>query len=255
MNDLSAAAASSAIRPGEPGTRRAQLIVPEPGLVRAWVEDNFHHFEIAIAHDGERVRKLEATAHRWPWMTCPAAGVYLGERMQGARLADLGAVDSPFSHCTHMHDLALLAAAHAHDDAPLLYSSFASDQRQPAQRAELRRNGRLVLSWSVRNDVVTSPDAANGQSLRKLRDWSSSLPPDEAEMARVLRRCIFISGGRIFDYTATPRAAMITASAGACFTFQPERAGTSALTMDMRELDGACGPLDREIAQHPAVWN
>lgn len=235
------------IRPGEPATRRCQLIDPRPGLVRAWVEDNFHDFMVEIAHDGTVVTELRTLAKRWPWSTCPAAGVHLGERMRGARLAELALVDTPYSHCTHMHDLALLAAAHALEDEPVLYATFAADGVHPAQHAELWRNGERVLAWDVADSIVSSSDGIDGRSLRHLRQWQGELPADLAEMCRVLRRTIFISGGRSFDYSKTPTADKVAESAGACFTFQPHRSAGGVCTMDIIEFDAGPGPLAQTI--------
>lgn len=235
------------IRPGDPATRRSQLIDPRPGLVRAFVQDNFHDFMVEIAHDGNVVTQLRTEVKRWPWSTCPAAGVHLGERMRGAKLAELALVDTPYSHCTHMHDLALLGAAHALETEPVLYATFAGDRVHPAQHAELWRNGEQIFSWDVADSIVSSSDEIDGRSLRQLRQWERELPADRAEMCRVLRRTIFISGGRTFDYSKTPTADKVVESVGGCFTFQPERSASGACTMDIIEFDGGPGPLAQTI--------
>lgn len=235
------------IRRGEAGCRRNQLIDPRPGVVRADVEDDFHGFSVEIEHDGERVLDLRTTALRWPWSTCPAAGVHLAERMKGARLDALAAVDSPLSHCTHQHDLALLAAAHAHDSAPTLYSTFASDRMAPTRTADLYRNGTLELAWEIDGSDIVSPGIGHGLSLRRLKEWEATLSPDQREAARVLRRTIFISGGRFFDYAATPTADKVVQSVGACYTFQPVRSAGAALTMKVHDYSDGGIPLRDRI--------
>src|SRR6185369_6996219 len=130
--------ATLTIRPGIPGVRRSQLIVPGLGVVEAAVEDDFHHFRVALHHGGGVVCKIDAGAvERWPWTTCPAAADHLAQRLTGARLDALAAVDRPQAHCTHMHELALLAASHAEDAAPVLYSSFIADASGGTQDAEV----------------------------------------------------------------------------------------------------------------------
>lgn len=237
------------IRPGEGGLRRNQLIDPRPGLVRADVEDDMHRFTVEIEHDGTFVTDFRAEALRWPWSTCPMAATHLSQRMKGARLAALADVDSPYSHCTHMLDLTLLAAAHALDDAPTLYSCFASDETEPTQHAELYCNGRREIVWELRNSEIVSPGPRQGLSLRKLKVWEADLSPTEREQARVLRRAVFISGGRGFSYDVVPTADLIPQSVGACFTFQPERSPQAACTMDVRDYREGPAPLAERIAQ------
>jgi len=235
------------IRRGEPGCRRNQLIDPRPGVVRADVEDDFHHFWVEIEHDGARVLDLRTGAERWPWTTCPTAGLYLAERMRGAPLAGLGQVDSALSHCTHQHDLALLAAAHADDREPTLYSTFCSDRMEPTRVAELHRNGEAELLWELCGSDIVSPGIGHGLSLRQLKQWEAPLTPYQRETARVLRRTIFISGGRFFDYGGTVTADKVRQSVGACYTFQPERAAGAALTMDRHDFSNGGVPLRERI--------
>lgn len=235
------------IRPGEPGIRRNQLIAPRPGQVRADVEDEFHHFWVELDHDGEYVLAIRTKALRQPWTTCGAAGTFLGARFTGKRLSELASLDSPLVHCTHQYDLALLAAAHALDEHPTLYSSYASDRRDPVQHAELYQNGELALSWDVAQSEIQSAGIGQGQSLRKLKQWEGQLTPWEREMAHVLRRTIFISGGRDYDYDSTPTADKVLSSVGACFTFQPDRAPHGRYTHDRHNFDDGSVPLAERI--------
>jgi hypothetical protein len=235
------------IRRGEPGCRRNQLIDPRPGIVRADVEDDFHNFWVEIEHDGEHVLNLRTGAERWPWSTCPAAGLHLAQRMKGAPLAMLSQVDSALSHCTHQHDLALLAAAHAADTQPTLYSSFSSDRTEPTRTAILYRNGEPELLWEIQDSDIVSPGLGHGLSLRRLKEWEVTLSPDQREAARVLRRTIFISGGRCYDYQQTLTADQVTQSVGACYTFQPERSAGAVLVMDLHDFSDGGVPLRQRI--------
>ena len=237
------------IQPGIPGFRRNQLIDPRAGRVRADVEDNLHHFWVEIEHDDVRVLALRTGAVRQPWTTCSAAGEFLSQRMTGARLDELLKVDSPLAHCTHQHDLALLAAAHATDSLPTLYSTFASDQHEPVQHAELYRNGVAQLSWDITDSEIVSPGLGSGLSLRKLRLWEHDLSAGEREMARVLRRTVFTSGARLYDYSRTPTADRVVESVGACYTFQPERSPGSRLIKRMRDFDNGEFPLAERIEE------
>lgn len=236
------------IRHGEAGLRRNQLVDPQPGMVRAEVEDDFHHFWVELDHDRSRVLALRTGGERKPWSTCAAAGSYLAERMTGAPLDALASIDSPFEHCTHQFDLALLAAAHALDEAPLLYSCFVSDLAEPTRRAELYRNGRLSLVWDLEGGIVVSPGFYRGRSLRLLKQWEAGLAAPEREQARVLRRSLFVFDGRQFDFQMTPTADQVTASTGACYTFQSVRSASASLTMDIKDFSGGGVPLHARIA-------
>ena len=242
--------ATFTIRPGIPGVRRSQLIVPGPGLVEAAVEDDFHHFRVALHHDGGVVRKIVAGAvERWPWTTCPAAADHLAQRLTGARLDALAAVDRPQAHCTHMHELALLAASHAEDAAPVLYSSFIADASGGTQDAEVWINGEPALAMTVRGSLIVAGGALAGRDFRQYRQWESEVPVDERRVLKVMRRMVQITGGRGFDYGATPTAAHIGPSTGACYTFQPERAAEALLTMDKRDFSFGPPPLAGLIAE------
>lgn len=237
------------IRRGEDGCRRNQLIDPRPGTVRADVEDDFHYFWVEMDHDGERVTAMRTGAERWPWTTCPTAGTYLAERMTGVRLDEIAERDSPFSHCTHQHDLALLAAAHASDTHPTLYSTFYSDPGKPTRIAELYRNGERELLWEIKDSEILSPGIGQGLSLRKLKEWEVDLTPSQREMARVLRRTVFISGGRLFDYGKKTTADQSPQMAGACYSFQPVRSASAVLTMDKRDFSYGGVPLASRIEE------
>ena len=65
-----------------------------------------------------------------------------------ARLREM-AREAPLTHCTHMLDLAILAAAHAGDAAPTLYEMLVDDPGNGPRQAILRRNGVEALRWLI----------------------------------------------------------------------------------------------------------
>lgn len=238
--------------PGVPGLRRRILLQPRPNSLRAEVEDDFHHFAVTLFHDDERITRVATEAPRFPWTSCPAAGDLLAARLPGVALDEVAGFDSPFSHCTHMFDLALLAAAHARDEAQLLYSMFVSDPDAGLRSAQMWHNDAMLIDWTLDGDrVVSGP--GEGQNLRRLREWLLDLPLPLRESATVMRRAIFISAGRRFDYENVKDASELTRQAGACFTFQPDRAGT-ALPMRGSKLDfttDRSGPLVKWLDPNP----
>ena len=94
--------------------RRIRLVATERGVVEGGLEDDFHHFEVTLRHDGEHVIGVEARSRRWPWTTCPAAAEPLHE-IEGMELSPrclaVGDRADPHANCTHMFDLARLEAA------------------------------------------------------------------------------------------------------------------------------------------------
>ena len=59
----------------------------DPETVWGGLEDDFHHFEVTLQHDGAHVTAIDMHAVRWPWATCPAAGQGL-QALVGMELSD-----------------------------------------------------------------------------------------------------------------------------------------------------------------------
>src|SRR4051812_35855186 len=146
---MTAIAYGPLIDAGKLGCRRLQLIDPQPGHVTAEVEDDYHRFFVELSHDGERITGVATNAKRFPWTTCPSAGAHLAERLTGAPLSEVASRENPLTHCTHMLDLAILAAAHAQDGAPTLYEMLVDDPHEGPREAILRSNGAETLRWLI----------------------------------------------------------------------------------------------------------
>ncbi len=103
-----------------PYRRRIRLVDTEPGVVWGGLEDDFHHFQVTLRHDGSHVTGISMHAERWPWATCPDAGRNL-DALVGMELSDrctaVAAVTDPKWNCTHQFDLAGLCVTHAVRDA------------------------------------------------------------------------------------------------------------------------------------------
>jgi len=48
--------------------RRIRLTAARSEVV-AEMEDDFHHFEVRLGHDGQRVTEIHSAAIRYPWST------------------------------------------------------------------------------------------------------------------------------------------------------------------------------------------
>lgn len=213
---------------GRPGLRRNILILPKPGTVEIELEDDFHHFILKLEHDGTTVTTVQTAAPRHPWTTCPASGPFLASRLENTPLRDVRGFDTPLIHCTHLHDLAVIAARHALSGEALFYSAFVADPVEGKVFASLHRNGVCVLEWRLNGQDIEPGSAYAGYNLRKLKVWASTLDPEPREHAEILRRAVFVANGRGFSPGSVERASELEGMQGACFTFDTDRSAHAA---------------------------
>ncbi len=205
-----------------PGFRRRFLVTPLPGRVTAAVEDDYHSMAVILHHDGARITDVESIMERVPWTTCPGAPAVLQATFTGVALADVAARGEKKANCTHLHDLAVLAAAHADDEAPTRYEILACDPvEEDLAVAEIRRDGEPLLQWAHRRHVMVAPAKMAGQSLMKLRPWIDALDQPEREAARLLQWGTILANGRLIPMERQSTATRVPPN---CFTFQPENA-------------------------------
>ena len=117
---------------------------------------------------------------RAPWTTCPGAVAVLEQTFTGIALESFAARGEKRANCTHLHDLAVLAAAHAFDAAATVFDILVSDPIEGRSEAELRRNGIAVLGWSVVKGRIVEPAPLAGLDLDNMRPWIESLDPAAA---------------------------------------------------------------------------
>ncbi len=194
---------------------------------RAVVEDDFHHFRVAVRRRGQRVSEVYSHALRNPTVLCPSAGERLveivGMPLSAASVAVHEQVDAR-QQCTHMIDLAGLAVAALAQQRPRrLYEAVVPDRIGGRTRATLSRDGFPVLAWDMDGATVTGPHLFAGLEIGTgFTGWvRERLSLDEAEAALVLRRAVFISGGRGINLDAPGRRA---GPMGGCWVWQPQRA-------------------------------
>ncbi|CAN7540559.1 DUF2889 domain-containing protein [Phenylobacterium sp. LjRoot225] len=226
-----------------PGYRRRFRVTAGPGWVRSDLEDDYHHMHVTLRHQGGVVTAVEPVMVRAPWTTCPGAVERLKATFTGAPLADVpGRNSDKATNCTHLHDLATLAATHAFDREPLTYDILTSDPVDGRRRIELRRNGEPVMTWVEQDGRLAEPAAASGLTLLQLRPFIESLDAEGQERARILRWGAIVAHGRAIPLENQSDATRMPPT---CFTFQPENKVKAARVGEIRDFSkGTLKPLE-----------
>jgi hypothetical protein len=162
---------------------------------------------------------------------------------EGVALQGLIARGDKTANCTHLYDLALLAAAHASDGMPLVYDILVADPVESRRIVELRRNGVRLLGWIEREHRIVEPAELAGRRLDELRSWIDALDPDLQEGARLLRWGAMLAHGRTIPMARQSDASRMPPN---CYSFQPERARIARRVGEIRDFSqGAAQLLDR----------
>jgi hypothetical protein len=209
-----------------PGYRRRILIEPAADSVTAELEDDYHRMVVTLHHSGGVVTEVGSEMKRSPWTGCPGAMQQLSQTFTGVALGDVARRGEKTSNCTHLHDLALFAAAHAADAEPTAYEIHVSDPgdgtREGPRTTRLWRNGAPLITWNLDGMTLSAPEEVAGRTLFDLGSYVATLDPAMAEAVRILRWATIVGHGRTIDI---PAGLSATAYAtGNCYNFQPERA-------------------------------
>lgn len=233
------------------GYRRFVRVEPAPGEVVAMLEDDLHCMAVRLRHDGGNVLAVEPLTDRAPWNICPGAEAVLVGTFTGVALSEVTARRDKKQNCTHLHDLAVLAAAHAGDSGPLEYRIYASDPSHGERVLEIRRDGRQLHRWIERNGAFTAPDDISGLTLLSLRDWIAGLAGEAQEAARLLQWASLVAHGRMMTRQQRRAAAGTQPS---CYAFQPERVESVDFWQEPKDFSaGDRMPLDGIHGRFAAV--
>ena len=225
-----------------PGFRRRLIVTPELHRVRSEVEDDYHCMGVTIHHDGKTATKVEAVMQRAPWTICPGAVATLEQTFTGVSLDEFAARGEKQANCTHLHDLAILAAAHALETKPLVYDILVSDPIDGRRQAQLRRDGTTVLDWVHVDSRIVEPAELAGVTLFKMRPWIDSLDPTGQEEARLLRWGTIVAGGRTIAWERQSDSSRLPV--GNCYTFQPQRLTAAKRIGAVRDFSHGAQPLE-----------
>ena len=211
-----------------PAFRRAILIESRGGEVDAELEDDFHRFGVTLRHDGHRVTRVEARAHRYPWVTCVEAPEALAA-IEGVALSrdptTLFRHADPRAHCTHLFELAALALAQAaRGEGSRRFEAEVTDPQDGVRVASLRQDGEPVLEWRLSGGLITEPPAYAGRSAGSFGSRAlAEIEPGLAERLLILRRVVQTAVGRTIDVDAYAAASDMGRPAE-CYSLQPANA-------------------------------
>ncbi len=206
-----------------PGYRRRILIEPGTGVVRAELEDDYHRMVVTLIHENGVVTKVASEMKRSPWTMCPGAMHQLEATFTGVPLAGFAKRGEKTSNCTHLHDLALFAAAHADETAPVAYDILITDAVAGMREASVARNGKPLLHWVLQGEpgreAFTAPAELAGLPMDRLNEFIATQDRPSAEAIRILRWASMVAQGRPLEMPAGMSATAFPS--GSCYNFQP----------------------------------
>jgi len=225
-----------------PGLWRRIVLQPGPGWIGGALEDDMHSFRIRLDHKDGRITAVHATPVRTPWSMCPGAAPHIEKELTGELLADVAARD-PTQECTHLFDLAILAAAHAGDTEPTVFDMRVADRIGAGELGGGRTSGALSVNgdekmrWQVDGTMIEGPERYAGRDMKRVSKWKTEFPPDEAEWATLLRRAIFIAPARVYDPPFGRKASeMGEFRMGVCYNYQFPQVEESEPLFDRRDF-------------------
>lgn len=196
------------------------------GHVRAVLEDDFHHFRVALRYRDGSVSDISGEAPRHPFSACPEATAML-DALLGMPLNRIANAVTRFTdatqQCTHMFDLAGIAiSVAAQGITHRVYEIEVPRHIDGLTEARLDRDDGFRLAWQVNESNIIAPPPYAGINMREgMARWAlNELAEDEAEAALVLRRCALIALGRRKDIDKEAHAHLT----GRCYAQQPHRA-------------------------------
>ena len=211
--------------------RRLRMIAPDDKTVVVGLEDDMHHYEAALTHDGQRITEASAAGPRMPWEPCSGALDQL-QALVGCPLttaaSEVFAWTDIRQQCTHLYDAAVLGVLHAARGrvGTRQYDATVPDWDQPPFDAWIERDGIEVCRWRMAATLeIESPEPFGGRPLKGgfVRWCEQALDPEAAEAAWVLQRTVWLSGARRVELEDCDNAIISGLTPNVCWTSQPER--------------------------------
>ena len=196
------------------------------GLVEVGLEDSNHGFRLRLRHDGSRVVAVDVEPVRYPFTTCPEA-VRSVLRIVDLPFGDVAALRERLpgsDNCTHLIDMALLAASHAGDiGKERFYDIAVADERDGMTQARIECDGHLVHDWAIRAHTIEQPAELAGKPvMRGFYAWvTQTFGGMPLEAAQVLQRGYFVAQARRYSYDPIEQHPASTDGMplGACYSY------------------------------------
>ncbi|SMB22682.1 conserved protein of unknown function [Sterolibacterium denitrificans] len=200
-----------------------------PGCVAVALEDSNHGFRLRLRHDGRQITAVEAEPVRHPFTTCPEA-VSNVQQISGLALADAAGLRARLpqaTNCTHLVDMALLAASHAGAARQERHYDIAvADERDGLTAARITCDGQPIHAWTIRNHVIETPAELAGRPvMRGFYAWAAAQFGETndlaLEAAQLLQRGYFVAQARRSVYLPVERypARSDGMTVGACYSY------------------------------------
>jgi len=211
--------------------RRLRMVAPDSQTVIVGLEDDMHHYEASLSHDGEKITGVTAAGPRMPWEPCSGALDQL-QALVGCPLtttaSQVFAWTEVRQQCTHLYDAAVLGVVHAARGkiGTRQYDATVPDWDQPPFDSWIERDGAEVFRWRMAKILeIEAPEPFAGRALKGgfVRWCEQMFDPDDAEAAWVLQRTTWLSGARRSELEDCDDAVESGLVAGVCWTSQPER--------------------------------
>ena len=214
-----------------PFRRRLTLHRPTPTTVEAELEDHIHHVVVSLAHDDTRVLSIDGRGVRLPWSSCPGAVGALRE-LVGSAIGSRPVVGDMGAHCTHLLDCASSAVRFAGTDASsrrytlsVTEAGDEDDRHGVIVTAVARSDDGRELELRTDGTTILEPTVHHGRSLRAgFSRWATDeLDPEDAEMAILLRRAIWMRLSIAIDLDQLDVLSQSGVPRSSCYASQPER--------------------------------
>ncbi|MDB5713651.1 MAG: hypothetical protein JWO15_1048 [Sphingomonadales bacterium] len=223
--------------------RVIRLAKPEDGIVEGHLVDNYHEMRIRLRHADGVITGCEGDMIRFPTTLCPGAALVVRELI-GMRLdADLNDRMRMRRNCTHLYDLAALAAQHARrPQTARIYEAIVPDDSGLPVTISVTCDDAIVHAWTTLAGQIIAPQSLKGLPLlRGFTRWASAmLTGDALEAAMILGKTCFIATVRPFapESSAGQPVRENVAMVGACYAYAPERMATARYTDQIGERLG-----------------
>ena len=229
---------------GQGAFRRGLPLRVAADRVRVELEDANHAFRLQLAHDGRQVTDVTADTLRHPFVTCGEAVGPLRRIVSCPLDADATRLRSGFpqgQNCTHLHDMTLLALAHAREvGLERHYEITVLDERAGRIEASIDCDGTTVHDWMVRDHAIAAPEAHAGRPMmRGFYAWvAQSYSGLALEAAVALQRGYFVAQSRRYrSWPATDYPAKVNNMPdGTCYSYNH-------------------GVVDRALRMEGTVWD